>query len=59
MIKTTGWLLVILSVVWAIAAIVQATRSGQGASYLLGAVTVPILVGLIGLYLIGIIKKAK
>lgn len=57
--KTSGWLLVVLAIAWAVTVIVQATNNDINISSILGAVTVPILVGLVGLYLAGIIKNAK
>jgi hypothetical protein len=59
--KTTGWLLVVFGFAWGAIVIVQAPPSGPdglGTSQLLGAVTLPVLVLLVGLYYAGIIKKA-
>lgn len=60
--KTTGWLLVVFGALWALVVWNQTPPSGPdglGTSELLGALTVPILVALLGLYFAGVIKKAK
>jgi hypothetical protein len=60
--KTTGWLLVVFGVLWGAVVLIQAPPSGPdglGISRLLGAVTLPVLVVLLGLYFAGVIKKAK
>ena len=57
--KVIGWILVTLSLLWALTAVVGALKSEASISYMLGAVTLPILVGLLGLYLAGVIKKLK
>lgn len=60
--KTTGWLLVVFGVLWGAIVLIQAPPSGAdglGTSRLLGAITLPALIVLLGLYFAGIIKKAK
>ncbi|ACB74606.1 hypothetical protein [Opitutus terrae] len=60
--KTTGWLLVVLGVLWVAIVLIQAPPSGPdglGVSRLLGAITLPVLLALVGLYLAGVIKNAK
>ncbi|MEO7412407.1 MAG: hypothetical protein ABIZ81_03545 [Opitutaceae bacterium] len=57
--KTTGWLLVLLGILWAITVLFSTQRPSTNASETIGAVTVPILVALAGLYFAGVIKSAK
>jgi hypothetical protein len=60
--KTLGWLLVAGGVLWGAVVLMHAPPSGPdglGTSRLLGAITLPILVVLLGLYFAGVIKKAK
>jgi hypothetical protein len=60
--KTTGWLLVVLGVLWAATVIKNAPPSGPdglGTSSLIGGLMIPILVSLGGLALAGVIKKSK
>jgi hypothetical protein len=57
--KTTGWLLVVFGLLWGTVVLLNALKKGLDISSMLGAVTVPILVALLGLYFAGIIKKAK
>jgi hypothetical protein len=57
--KTTGWLLVVFGIVWALTVLSANQRSGVNISRTLGAVTMPILVALVGLYFAGVIKNVK
>ena len=60
--KIIGWLLITLGSVWAVVTIIKAPAGGPdglGYSRLIGAVTLPVLVALLGLYLSGFIKNAK
>jgi len=57
--KTTGWLLVVFGVLWALTVLIANQRNGVNISSTLEAVTVPILVALVGLYFAGVIKSAK
>jgi hypothetical protein len=57
--KTTGWLLFVFGILWAVTVLMVNQRQGVDISSTLGAVTVPILVALVGLYFAGIIKSAK
>jgi hypothetical protein len=57
--RTTGWLLVVFGILWATTVLMADLRRGADISGTLGAVTVPILVALVGLYFAGVIKSAK
>ncbi len=57
--KTTGWLLVVVGLLWGSAVLLNAQKKGVDISSTLGTVTVPILVALLGLYFAGIIRNAK
>jgi hypothetical protein len=60
--KTTGWLIVILGILWAVVVIRQvppAGPDGLGTSRLIGALTPPVLTALVGLYVAGVIKGSK
>lgn len=57
--KTSGWLLVGLGTLWAFSVLLTSQQRGVDISITLGAVTIPILIILLGLYFVGIIKKAK
>jgi hypothetical protein len=60
--KTTGWLLTILGVLWGAVVIKNSpltSQDGLASSRLLGAVMVPALFVVGGLYLAGVIKSKK
>jgi hypothetical protein len=60
--KTTGWLLVVFGILWGSIVFMQAPPAGAdglGASRLLGALMIPVLITLLGFYFAGVIKKAK
>ncbi|MEO7414059.1 MAG: hypothetical protein ABIZ81_11965 [Opitutaceae bacterium] len=56
---TTGWFVVLLGILWALTVLIPSRRAVTNASETIGAVTVPILVALAGLYFAGVIKSAK
>jgi len=60
--RAVGWLLVVLGCLWAVIVFIKAPPAGPdglGLSQLFGAITIPILVTLLGLYFAGMIKNAK
>jgi len=57
--RTTGWLLVVFGILWALTVLMTSQRQGTNISETLGAVTLPILIAFVGLYFAGVIKSAK
>ena len=57
--KTTGWLLVVMAVLWAFAILLQDLKRGADISSMIGGLMVPLLIGLGGLYVAGVIKRLK
>lgn len=60
--KATGWLLLVFGLLWGLSAIVhfhQGGPDGLGYSRLIGRLMIPALVGILGLYLAGVINNEK
>lgn len=57
--KTTGWLLFGFGILWALTVFMVNQRQGTDISSMLGAVTLPILFSLLGLYFADVIKNVK